>query len=82
MFRLHQSLLCCREACIISVCDGLGGKRKDSVTISYLEILEKNELFNDRCELENQFRSQYGEDVNDIEEQTEKFIPGYEMRRV
>ena len=68
--------------CIISVCAGLEGKRERGVTISYLEILEKNELFNDRCELENQFRSQYGEDVNDVEEQTEKFIPGYEMRKV
>ena len=42
-----------------------------------MDILERLELFNERCILENNIFSEYGEILNEMEEHTERFVPGY-----
>ncbi len=45
-------------------------------TSSYLDLLERSELFCERCILENNVYSQYGEILTEMEEQSERFVPG------
>ena len=42
-----------------------------------MDMLEHLELFNERCILENNIYSEYGEILNEMEEHTERFVPGY-----
>lgn len=43
---------------------------------SYLDVLERSEMFCERCILENNVYSQYGEILTEMEEQSERFVPG------
>ena len=44
---------------------------------SYMDLLERCELFSERCALENAVFAQYGNILDEAEEASERFVPGW-----
>ena len=44
---------------------------------SYMDLLERCELFSERCALENAVFAQYGNILDEADEASERFVPGW-----